>query len=85
MPTSVRLALLLAGALLLVPIPASADGQTYMKTMLHREEDKVWLEGKTWTSERRAEQVRRLQAAFPLERRAIREIEKALAAMENVR
>ena len=35
-------------------------------------------EGETWTAERRAEQVRRLQAAFPLERRAVHEIEEAL-------
>jgi hypothetical protein len=39
-------------------------------------------EGQTWTPEMRAEQVRRLQAAFPLERRAVHEMEEALAAMD---
>ena len=36
-------------------------------------------EGKSWTSEIRQEQIRRLEAALPIEREAIAEIEKALA------
>jgi hypothetical protein len=36
-------------------------------------------EGKSWTSEMRQEQIRRLDAALPLEREAVQEIEKALA------
>jgi len=36
-------------------------------------------DGKTWTSEMRQEEIRRLEAALPLEREAVQEIEKALA------
>ena len=36
--------------------------------------------GETWTAAQRAEQVRRLEAAFSLERRAVHEIEEALNA-----
>lgn len=36
-------------------------------------------DGKVWTPEMRKEQVRRLEAALPLEREALQEIEKALA------
>jgi hypothetical protein len=39
-------------------------------------------DGKTWTAEMRQEQVRRLEAAFPLEREAIGEIEKAVALLK---
>jgi hypothetical protein len=38
-------------------------------------------EGKTWTSEMRREQLRRLRAALPLEREAIQEIEAALGLL----
>ena len=37
-------------------------------------------EGKTWTNEKRQEQIERLQAALPLEREAIQEIQSALDA-----
>jgi len=39
-------------------------------------------EGETWTDEMREEQIRRLEAALPLERQAIHEIESALAAVD---
>jgi hypothetical protein len=37
-------------------------------------------EGGTWTNEMREDQIARLQAALPLERQAIRELERALGA-----
>lgn len=36
-------------------------------------------EGEAWTNEMRVDQIKRLQAAYPLERKAIDEIKKALA------
>lgn len=38
-------------------------------------------EGETWTNEKRQDQIERLEAALPLEREAIQEIESALEAM----
>jgi hypothetical protein len=39
-------------------------------------------EGETWTDEMREDQIARLEAALPLERQAIQEIESALAALD---
>lgn len=39
-------------------------------------------EGEAWTKEMRHDQIKRLEAALPLEREAIQEIEKALASVE---
>jgi hypothetical protein len=38
-------------------------------------------EGQAWTNELRADQIRRLEAALPLERQAIQEIEAALVEL----
>lgn len=40
-------------------------------------------EGESWTSEMREQEIRRLEAALPLEREAIQEIERALSKVTD--
>ena len=39
-------------------------------------------EGEAWTNEMRREQIQRLEAALPLERKAVQEIENALSIVD---